>query len=90
MAKLVNPSLRPVPLPTGHIVPRQGELVTTNAVLRCADNAAFLNGQIRSGALIAEYDPDPAEDAASDPVPAPPAGPAVPPEAPEKGKNTKG
>lgn len=63
MAKLNNLGRIPVCLPTGHIVPRLGYLITTNEVLRCADNAAFLNGQVLSGQMEVEYDadPDPAE-----------------------------
>lgn len=85
MASLTNTGLRPVPLPTGHVVPRAGTLVTTNDVLRCPDNAAMLRGLILSGALTADYDPEP------DPEAARPAAvilpePTVPPEVPEKGK----
>lgn len=89
MAKLTNPGLAPVALPTGHVVPRKGSLETTNDVLRCADNAAFLNGQILSGQLSVEYDPDPGPppEAETSIVEAPgPTGAATPPEQPEKGK----
>lgn len=61
MAKLINPGFQPVNLPTGHVVPRKGELVTTNDVLRCVDNARVLAGLIATGAVLAEYDPDPIE-----------------------------
>ncbi|MCZ0963888.1 hypothetical protein [Paracoccus benzoatiresistens] len=87
MARLINPGLRAVPLPTGHVVPRQGELTTTNDVLRCPDNAAFLNGQIVSGQLLAEYDPDPElppEPVAATPAAEPAAAPT--PEKPVTGK----
>lgn len=59
MAKLINPSIRAITLPTGHVVPRAGTLETTNDVLRCSDNAAMLRGLVLSGALTIEYDPDP-------------------------------
>ena len=90
MARLLNPSLRAVTLPTGHVVPRQGELTTTNDVLRCPDNAAFLRGQIVSGQLSAEYDPDPelppeAEASIVAPQDEPVAAPN--PELPAKGKS---
>jgi hypothetical protein len=84
MAKILNPGLRPVPLPTGHVVPRQGELVTTNDVLRCADNVAFLRGQELSGALNLQFDPDPVDHSE-----APKAAPALSPqpESPVAGKS---
>ncbi|OJY35923.1 MAG: hypothetical protein BGP11_18420 [Rhodobacterales bacterium 65-51] len=84
MAKILNPGLRPIPLPTGHVVPRQGELVTTNDVLRCADNVAFLRGQELSGALTLQFDPDPVE-----PPEAPKVAPTLSsqPESPAAGKS---
>ncbi|MBL8560899.1 MAG: hypothetical protein JNN06_01345 [Gemmobacter sp.] len=59
MATIRNPGLRDKTLPTGHVIPRQGHLTTTNDVIRCPDNAPFLNGQKISGALQIEEDPDP-------------------------------
>lgn len=87
MARISNPAYEPVALPTGHVVPGNGHLDTTNAVLRCPDNVPFLRGQSISGALTVEYDPDPA------PQPETP-GPSItapeathlPPTAPEKRK----
>lgn len=87
MASLTNPGLRPVPLPTGHVVPRAGTLVTTNDVLRCPDNAAMLRGLILSGALTVDYDPEPDADAdAVKPAAATQPDPVPTPEVPEKGK----
>lgn len=62
MATITNPGLRAKTLPTGHVIPRQGQLTTTNDVIRCPDNAPFLNGQRISGALLIEEDPDPETD----------------------------
>lgn len=77
MAKIINPSLRDIELPTRHIVPRKGTLETTNEVLRCPDNAQFLHGQSLSGALTVIYDPDPSPDATPpQPQPAPASIPA--------------
>lgn len=57
MAKITNPSLRDVKLPTGHVVPLKGSLTVTNDVLR--ENAAMLNGLALSGAITFEYDREP-------------------------------
>lgn len=62
MARLINPGRAPLALPTGHVAPRGGELVTTNDVLRCPDNARVLSGPILSGQVTVEYDPDPPVD----------------------------
>lgn len=56
MAKITNPSKRPLTLITGHVVPAGGELITTNDVLRSTDNAPMLGGLARSGQITLEYD----------------------------------
>lgn len=58
MAKLTNPSKRDITLPAGHVIPREGELITTDDVFG-GDNAPVLNGLIASGQIIAEYDAAP-------------------------------
>lgn len=63
MARIINPARQPVILPTGHVVPRLGDMTTTNDVLRCPDNAGFLRGMIASGQIGIEYDPDPEPEA---------------------------
>lgn len=75
MARITNPNRSaPVTLPTHHVVPKGGTLETTNAVLRCPDNVAFLQGLILSGALCVTYDPE------DEPETAPASGPS--PDAP--------
>ncbi len=56
MAKVTNPSQRPIRLPTGHVVPADGALDTSNEVLRCADNAPMLGGLAQSGQITVEFD----------------------------------
>lgn len=56
MAKITNPSKRPLTLNTGHVIPACGELKTTNDVLRSTDNAPMLGGLARSGQISLEYD----------------------------------
>ncbi|MFC3180454.1 hypothetical protein [Cypionkella sinensis] len=56
MAKIINPAKRPLTLNTGHVVPADGELKTTNDVLRCTDNAPTLGGLALSGQITLEYD----------------------------------
>lgn len=91
MAKLINPSIRAITLPTGHVVPRAGTLETTNDVLRCPDNSATLRGLILSGALTVEYDPDPdLEPEAETSIVASTAQPSTTDEPPMKGAKTKG
>lgn len=62
MAKIINPSLRPIRLPTGHVVPPNGSLDTTNDTIRSSDNWPMLNGLAQSGQITinldAEVDPD--------------------------------
>ena len=70
MAKLINPSRKDIILPAGHIVPREGEFITTNDVIN-GDNWLVLQGMIGAGQVIVEYDPEP-EDAA--PIAAKPKG----------------
>lgn len=90
MAKLINQTRQPVTLPTRHIVPRLGELTTTNEVLRCPDNVQFLRGQLLSGVLTAQEDPDPtpAPEATASIIEPPKA--AEPVDTPEKGTSKKG
>lgn len=59
MAKLTSAMLADFPLPTGHVIPRLGVLVTTDAVIRCVDNWPILQGFIFNGSVAVEYDPEP-------------------------------
>ena len=59
MAKLINTTRRDITLSTGHVVPRGGELATTNAVIRCVDNASLINALAVSGDLLVTMDADP-------------------------------
>lgn len=61
MAKLINTERRDITLPTGHVIPRLGELTCTNDTIRNGENWPFLQGQIIAGQIVAEFDPDPAE-----------------------------
>lgn len=61
MAKLINPTNRAIALPAGHIIPREGELVTTNDVIR-GDNWPVLSGLINSKTITVEFDPEPVEE----------------------------
>lgn len=58
MAKIVNPSGRPIRLPTGHVVAAASIFETTNDVLRCADNQPMLGGLAKSGQITLEFDPE--------------------------------
>ena len=70
MAKLSNPSRKDIILPAGHVIPREGELITTNDVIN-GDNWLVLQGMALAGQVLVELDPDPeAEKAASDRQPA--------------------
>ena len=61
MAKLINRERRDIRLPTGHIIPRLGELACENDTIRNGENWPFLQGQIAAGQIEAEFDPDPVE-----------------------------
>ena len=63
MAKLTNPTKRDITLPAGHVIPREGELITTNDVIR-GDNWPMLSGLILSKTIGVEYDAVPEEIAA--------------------------
>lgn len=69
MARISNPSRKDIILPAGHVIPREGELITTNDVIN-GDNWLVLQGMALAGQVIVEMDPDPEaafENAASDP-----------------------
>ena len=83
MASIANPSVWPLKLPTGHVVPDRGSLETTNDIIRCPDNWPTLQGLSLSGQIGLTFDPEPdltAEAAApQEPVAAPvEAAPEVP------------
>jgi hypothetical protein len=59
MAKIINPGRRPITLATKHVVPRMGELVTTNDVIQCPDNWPTLNAMFAVGEIGIELDPVP-------------------------------
>jgi len=56
MAKITNPSQRPLRLLTGHVVPANGALDTTNEILRSPDNWPMLNGLALSGQISLQFD----------------------------------
>lgn len=56
MAKIINPGNSTITLPTLHVVPRRGEIETTNQVIR--DNGAMLVGLALSGQITVEMDPE--------------------------------
>ena len=66
MAKITNLGRRDLPLPTRHIVPRMGDLVTTNDTIRSPDNWTMLNAMALAGDVTIELDPDP--ETIADPV----------------------
>lgn len=61
MAKIINAERRDIALPTGHVIPRLGELACTNDTIRCADNWPGLQGQMIAGQIVVEFDPEPEE-----------------------------
>jgi hypothetical protein len=69
MARITNNERADLILPTGHVVPRMRELVTTNDLIRSADNWPFLSGRMLAGQIGIELDPD-------EPAPAPAPTPA--------------
>ena len=58
MAKLSNPSRKDIILPAGHLIPREGELITTNDVIK-GDNWLVLQGMVLAGQVLVEFDPEP-------------------------------
>ena len=58
MATASNPGKHTITLPTGHTIPGKGDLITTNDVLLCVDNAPRLNALSLSGEITIAYDPD--------------------------------
>ena len=72
MAQITNPTVRPVLLPSGHVIPAAtgnwtedgfrctapGTLSTSNDVLR-GDNAFVMRGPVAAGMMAVAYDPDP-------------------------------
>lgn len=61
MATIKNLSREAVTLPTGHTIAREGELTTTNDVLRSADNVRTLGALVAAKVLKVEYDPNSVE-----------------------------
>lgn len=96
MAKIINFGRQSITLPTRHVVPRMGELLTTNDVLRAPDNEGVLAALTNSGVITIEFDPDPVEPEADTSILAAPAAPqledtpAQSPESPASGKPKKG
>lgn len=79
MALITNLSREAVTLPTGHIIAREDEMKTTNAVLRSADNSRTIGALVASGVLAVEYDPDePTVEAETSIVPVPAETPTEP------------
>lgn len=58
MAKIINHARGQITLPTRHVVPRLGELVTTNEIITCPDNWPMLNAMATAGDIGLEMDPD--------------------------------
>lgn len=65
MAKLINNERGARTLPSGHVIPRNGELICTNDTI--LSNWAVLSGPIMAGQIIAEYDPEPTDEPAPKP-----------------------
>ena len=59
MAQLTNKTRRAIELPSRHVIPKTGKLVTTNEVIRAIDNWSKLSGLIRSGEVAVAFDPEP-------------------------------
>lgn len=59
MAQLTNKTRRAIELPSRHVIPRAGKLVTTNEVIRAIDNWSKLSGLILSGEVSVAFDPEP-------------------------------
>lgn len=59
MAKLLNRERRDIRLPTGHVLPRLGELACDNDLIRSAENWPALQGPILAGQIEAVFDPEP-------------------------------
>ncbi len=59
MAKITNPGRRPLTLATKHVVPRMGELITTNEVIQGADNWPTLKAMLDLGEIGIELDSAP-------------------------------
>ena len=59
MAQLTNKTRRAIELPSRHVIPKAGKLVTTNAVIRAIDNWSKLSGLILSGEVAVAFDPEP-------------------------------
>lgn len=60
MARITNLTRRQITLPTGHVIPRLGDLPTDNETLALIDIARVLPALIAAGEIAVEYDPDPA------------------------------
>lgn len=71
MAQLTNKTRRAIELPSRHVIPKAGKLVTTNEVIRAIDNWSKLSGLILSGEVTVAFDPEP------DPEPEPEEGETV-------------
>ncbi len=59
MAKITNHERAALALPTGHVVPRLGDLHLPNDTIRCADNWPVLSGRAIAGQIAIEFDPEP-------------------------------
>ncbi|WP_444668412.1 hypothetical protein [Cereibacter changlensis] len=59
MAQLTNKTRRAIELPSRHVIPKAGKLVTTNEVIRAIDNWSKLSGLILSGEVAVAFDPEP-------------------------------
>lgn len=56
MAKILNPSVRPIRLPTGHVIPAKGALDTSNETIRSTDNWPMLSGLAQSNQISLQFD----------------------------------
>lgn len=56
MAKIINTENSVIALPTGHILPRNGEIVCTNDTIEA--NWVALRGPVLAGQIKVERDPD--------------------------------
>lgn len=61
MATVRNLGLIELALPSGHVIPRKGEIALTNELIRSPDLWTVLQGAVLAKQIEVEFDPDPEE-----------------------------
>ena len=56
MAKIINTENSVIGLPSGHVLPRNGEITCTNDTITA--NWSSLSGPVKAGQIKVEYDPE--------------------------------